>query len=170
MNKKCSYNVCFAPVVNVTMENIADPKHPTDEEIKDITRKAAWALVEESEEYINTANLKSVTLYEENIKEGPLSSPVPIIGQKSLHVATVIERNGNGDTGACILSSLTAQGIFDEVLRYLLNEENERELDFNFDEDALKLALSVGNEHNGPFYIECENRDTEFLVSAKVIK
>lgn len=65
-------------MINVTMEDIADPKHPTEEEIEAITRKAAWALLEKSEEYINTANLESVTLYEEDVKEGPLSFPVPI--------------------------------------------------------------------------------------------
>ncbi len=103
------------------------------------------------------------------MKKNSLNSNVSDSKGRKLFVAAVIERNGNGDTFASILNSYTTEGIFDEVLKYLLTEENERNIDLNFDEDALKHDLSVGNEDDGPFSIECENWDTEFLVAAKVI-
>ena len=169
-NKCCSYDVCFVPIVNVTMEDIADPRHPTEKEIEAITRKAAWALLEESEEYINTENLESVTLYEENIEEGPLSSPVPIFGQKFLHVATIIERCVYGDTYASILHHPTAEGLLEKIKDHLQKMHDDRELTFAYEEKRLLDVLKKGSDDNGPYYITVTNWDSEILVSAKIIE
>lgn len=171
MSKKCcSYDVCFVPIVNVTMEDIANPRHPTEEEIEAITRKAAWALLEESEEHINMENLESVTLYEEDIKEGPLSSPVPIFGQKSLHIATIIERCAYGDTYASILHHPTAEGLLEKIKKHLQKMHDERELTFAYDEKRLLDILKKDSDNNDPYYITVTNWDCEILVSTKVIK
>lgn len=167
---KCSYDVCFTPMVNVTMEDIADPRHPTEKEIETITRKAAWALLEESEEYINTENLESVTLYEEDVKKGPLSSPVPIFGQKSLHVATIIERCAYGDTYASILHHPTAEGLLEKIKEHLQKMHDDRELAFAYDEKRLLDVLKKDSDDNDPYYITVTNWDSEILVSAKVIE
>lgn len=169
--KCCLYDVCFVPIINVTMENIADPRHPTEKEIEAITRKAAWALLEESEEYINTENLESVTLYEEDVKKGPLSSPVPIFGQKSLHVATIIERCAYGDTYASILHHPTAEGLLEKIKEHLQKMHDDRELAFAYDEKRLLDVLKKGSDdNNNPYYITVTNWDSEILVSAKVIE
>lgn len=170
MSKKCSYDVCFVPMINVTMEDIADPRHPTEEEIEAITRKAAWALLEEYEEHVNIENLESVTLYEENIEEGPLSSPVPIFGQKSLHIATIIERCAFGDTYASILHHPTAEGLLEKIKEHLQKMHDDRELTFAYDEKRLFDVLKKGSDDNGPYYITVTNWDSEILVSAKVIE
>ena len=170
MSKESSYDVCFVPIVNVIMEDIADPRHPTEEEIEAIIRKAALALLEEYEEHINTENLESVTLYEEDVEEGPLSSPVPIFGQKSLHIATIIERCAYGDTYASILHDLTAKGLLEKIKGHLQQMHDERELTFAYDEKRLFDALEKGSDDNDPYYITVTNWDCEILVSSKVIE
>lgn len=170
MSKKCSYDVCFAPIVNVMMKDIVDPKHPTEEEKKAIIKTAAQKLLEESHEKLSGENLESITLYEEDVREGPLFSPVPIFRFRTLYVATIIERNESGDTFASILHAFTPKALFGEVIKYLLTEENERGIDMNFNEDELLNDLTVGNEQSGLFRIECENADTEFLVSSTIIE
>lgn len=170
MSKNCSYDVCFVPMINVTMEDIADPRHPTEKEIEAIAREAAWALLGEYEEHINIENLESVTLYEENIEEGPLSSPVPIFGQKSLHVATIIERCAFGDTYASILHHPTAKGLLEKIKEHLQKMHDDRELAFAYDEKKLLDVLKKGSDNNGPYYITVTNWDSEILVSAKVIE
>ena len=170
MSKNCSYDVCFVPMINVTMEDIADPRHPTEKEIEAIAREAAWVLLGEYEEHINIENLESVTLYEENIEEGPLSSPVPIFGQKSLHVATIIERCVYGDTYASILHHPTAEGLLEKIKDHLQKMHDDRELAFAYDEKKLLDVLKKGSDNNDPYYITVTNWDSEILVSAKVIE
>lgn len=74
----CSYDVSIAPVVNVKI-NVENPRCPSEKDIDNIIKLAVEAIREEFTEKISVENLQSVTLYAENLEEGPLTRPVKVL-------------------------------------------------------------------------------------------
>ena len=77
MPKTSSYDVCFNPMVNVSV-SVKDPKHPTEKELETIIKTAAQALLEQYDDKVNGENVALIRLYETDIRKGPDSTPTTI--------------------------------------------------------------------------------------------
>ena len=79
--KISSFDVCLSPVVNV-WAHVEDPYQLTEEEIEKITELAQRQILENASEKLSGENLEFITLYEEDVNDRPLASPVTLYNVK----------------------------------------------------------------------------------------
>lgn len=84
------------------------------------------------------------------------------------YTATVIEVSANS-----VLSSTfagrTPEEVLEKVLHHLKTEQDERDIEYDFDKDALLEDIRNENQQEEPFHIAVPDWDTDFYVTTKKI-
>lgn len=77
--KQASYDVCFQPMVNVSVR-VADPKRPTDDEVRMILREAADKIADNIDDKLSQENAAFIELYSTGKTDSNiLATPVTVL-------------------------------------------------------------------------------------------
>lgn len=84
--KQASYDVCFQPMVNVSVR-VADPKRPTEDEMDMILRKAAEKIGEDLDNKLSQENAAFIELYSTGKTDSNiLATPVTVLDCMSPYI------------------------------------------------------------------------------------